>query len=136
MEQTLVFVKPDGVKRHLTGQIMARYEKKGFNILAAELIWPNRKAVEKHYEEHKKKNFFVELVDYIMEGPVFAMILEGEGVIETVRLMHGHKDPKQATPGSIRGDFAHSLTRNIVHASDCPNSAEREIGIWFPGHKR
>lgn len=131
-EQTLVIIKPDGVKRGLIGEVIARYEKRRFEIKSCKVISPDRSIVELHYEEHKEKPFFEELVDYFMEGPVFAMIVEGNEAIEVIRNMNGDKNFKVALPGTIRGDFANSTTRNIVHASDSREAAEREIRIWFP----
>lgn len=131
MEKTLVIIKPDGVKRGLIGEIISRYERKGFKILDAKLIRADRKILEEHYSEHKGKDYFEKLVAYMMEGPVMVMIIEGEDVVEVIRNMNGHKDPKKALPGTIRGDYANSVTKNIVHASDSMESAEREINIWF-----
>lgn len=131
MQKSFVMVKSDGVKRGLIGEIMGRIERKGFSITEAQLVTADRATVEDHYAEHKEKPFFQELVDFILEGPVMAMVVEGENVIEVLRLMVGHRDPREAAPGTIRGDFAHSLTKNIIHASDSVESAEREIKIWF-----
>ncbi|KPU27714.1 nucleoside diphosphate kinase [Caloranaerobacter sp. TR13] len=131
MERTLVIIKPDGVKRGLIGEIISRYERKGFKILDAKLIRADRKILEQHYAEHKGKDFFEKLVAYMMEGPVMVMIIEGEDAIEIIRNMNGHKDPKKALPGTIRGDYANSVTKNIVHASDSIEAAIREINIWF-----
>lgn len=131
MQKSFVMIKSDGVKRGLVGEIVGRFERKGYSIVEASLMSPDRSLVEEHYAEHKEKPFFGELVDYILEGPVMAMVVEGENVIEVIRLMVGDKDPKNATPGTIRGDFANSLTKNIIHASDSVESAEREIKIWF-----
>ncbi len=131
MQKSFVMIKSDGVKRGLVGEIVGRFERKGYSIIEASLMSPDRSLVEEHYAEHKEKPFFGELVDYILEGPVMAMVVEGENVIEVIRLMVGDKDPKNATPGTIRGDFANSLTKNIIHASDSVESAEREIKIWF-----
>jgi len=124
-------IKSDGVKRGLVGEIIGRLERKGYSILEAKLTTPDRITVENHYAEHKEKSFFHELVDFILEGPVMAMVVEGENVIEVIRLMVGDKDPRQASPGTIRGEFANSTTKNIIHASDSVESAEREINIWF-----
>lgn len=132
MERTLVLIKPDGVKRGLIGEIIGRYEKKGFKIREAKLINANKEILEEHYQEHKGREYFDRLIEYMSSGPVMAIILEGENVIEIVRMMNGHKDPTKALSGTIRGDFAYSLTENIVHASDGTDSAEREIKIWFP----
>lgn len=131
MEKTYVMIKPDGVERKLVGEILGRLEKKGFNILDIKMINPTKDIVENHYDEHRGKKFFEELVHFILEGPVVGIIVEGENVIEVVRLMVGNKDPKIALPGTIRGDFANTTTMNLVHASDSIESAEREINIWF-----
>lgn len=131
MDRTLVIIKPDGLVRKLVGEIISRFEKRDFRLVDCKLINANFETVESHYEEHKSRGYFDELVSYIMEGPIFVMVIEGNKVIETVRTMIGNKDPVIAQPGTIRGDFANSITRNIIHASDSPASAEREIGIWF-----
>lgn len=132
MEKTFVMIKPDGVSRGLIGEIIGRIEKKGFHILEAKLTSADLDTVRSHYDEHKDKAFFNELIDFIMEGKVMAMVIEGEDVISILRLMVGDKDPKIALPGTIRGDFAHSTTKNIIHASDSLKSSAREINIWFP----
>lgn len=131
MERTFVMIKPDGVSRRLIGEIIGRIEKKGFNIVEAKLISADLDTVKLHYAEHSEKPFFQELIDFIMEGKVMAMVVEGEDVVSIIRLMVGNKDPKVAQPGTIRGDFAHSTTKNIIHASDSVESANREIDIWF-----
>lgn len=131
MEKSFIMIKPDGVARGLMGEIIGKIERKGFKITKAKLITPDINTVEDHYAEHKEKPFFRELVDFITEGKVMAMEVEGEDVIKVMRLMVGDKDPKIAVPGSIRGDFAHSTTKNIIHASDSIESAKRELGIWF-----
>lgn len=131
MEKTFVMIKTDGVERGLIGEIIGRIEKKGFKIRKAKLFQPTRELVEEHYIEHKEKPFFEELVEYIIRGPVMAMEVEGESVIEIMRIMIGDKDPKKAQPGTIRGDFAYSLTQNIIHGSDSIGSAERELKLWF-----
>ena len=132
MERSFVMIKPDGVSRSLVGEIVGRFEKKGFKIIEASLIQPDIYMINNHYIEHKDKDYFNDLVDFIMEGKVMAMIIEGENVIEVIRIMVGNKDPRCAIPGSIRGDFANTTTRNIVHASDSIDSSNREIKIWFP----
>lgn len=131
MQRSFVMVKSDGVARGLVGEIVGRIERKGFKIVEAKLTVADRATVEEHYAEHKEKPFFGELVDFILEGPVMGMVVEGENVIEVIRLMVGDKDPRNAIPGTIRGDFANSTTKNIIHASDSVESAEREIKIWF-----
>ena len=132
MERSLVLIKPDGVERRLVGQIISIYERKGLNITALKLVKPSREIAETHYVEHKDKPFFSELVNYLTRGMVCAMIIEGPNVIETVRKINGATDPAQAEMGTIRGQYALSKSENIVHASDSPESAEREINIWFP----
>ena len=131
MEKTFVMIKPDGVERKLVGEIIGRIEKKGFNILDIKMINPTKEIVEQHYDEHKEKPFFEELVDFILQGPVVGIIVEGENVIEVIRLMVGDKNPKYALPGTIRGDFANTTTMNLVHASDSVESSDRELNIWF-----
>lgn len=131
MEKSFIMIKPDGVDRGLMGDIISRIERKGFKITKAKLIIPDISTVEKHYIEHKEKPFFRELVNFITEGGVMVMEVEGEDVIKIMRLMVGDKDPKIATPGTIRGDFAHSKTKNIIHASDSLEASKRELDIWF-----
>lgn len=131
MERTFVMIKPDGVQRGLVGEIIRRYEQKGFKIVAMKLMQVTRELAEKHYAEHKGKPFFEGLVSYITSGPVVAMVLEGKGVIAAVRAMNGATNPAQAAPGTIRGDLAIEVGRNVVHGSDSPESAEREIAIYF-----
>ncbi|ADL08386.1 nucleoside-diphosphate kinase [Thermosediminibacter oceani] len=132
MERTFVMIKPDGVKRGLVGTILQRYEQKGLTLVAAKLLTVSRQLAEEHYREHSSKPFFRELVDYITSGPVFAMVLEGENAIKLVRLLNGATKVEEALPGTIRGDFATSTTHNLVHASDSPENARREINLWFP----
>ncbi|MBB6219043.1 nucleoside-diphosphate kinase [Anaerosolibacter carboniphilus] len=132
MERTLVIIKPDGVARHLVGEIINRYERKDFKLLAAKLIAADALLLENHYAEHKGRAYFQELIDYMSEGPIMVMAWAGASVVEIIRLMNGDKHPSKASPGTIRGDYAHDLTKNIVHASDSPETAEREIAIWFP----
>lgn len=132
MQKSFVMIKPDGVSRGLIGEIIGRIEKKGFKIIEAKLINADLDTAKSHYEEHKDKPFFNELIEFIIEGKVMAIVVEGEEVISIIRLMVGDKDPKIAQPGTIRGDFAHSTTKNIIHASDSLDSSTREIKIWFP----
>lgn len=132
MERTFIMIKPDGVSRGLIGEIIGRIEKKGFKIIEAGLRSADLETVKLHYDEHKEKPFFQELIDFIMEDKVMPMVIEGDDVVSILRLMVGNKDPKVAQPGTIRGDFAHSTTKNIIHASDSIESANREINIWFP----
>ncbi|WLV23442.1 nucleoside-diphosphate kinase [Aciduricibacillus chroicocephali] len=131
MEKTFLMVKPDGVQRNLTGEIVQRFEKKGFKLVGAKLMQISNELAEQHYGEHKERPFFGELVDFITSGPVFAMVWEGEGVILTAREMMGKTNPAEAAPGTIRGDFAVTVGKNIIHGSDSAESAEREIGLFF-----
>lgn len=131
MERTYVMVKPDGVQRNLVGEIVARYEKKGFKIAGMKLIQLTPAIAEAHYAEHVGKPFFPGLLEYITSGPVVAMVLEGAGVVAAVRAMNGATNPASAAPGTIRGDMAVEVGRNIVHASDSVESANREIAIYF-----
>ncbi|MEH7125300.1 nucleoside-diphosphate kinase [Bacillus sp. JJ1532] len=131
MEKTFLMVKPDGVQRNLIGEIVARFEKKGFQLVGGKLMSISKELAEQHYGEHKERPFFGELVDFITSGPVFAMVWEGENVIATARQMMGATNPKDSAPGTIRGDFAATVGKNIIHGSDSPESAEREIGLFF-----
>ncbi len=131
MEKTFLMVKPDGVQRNLIGEIVSRFEAKGFQLVGAKLMNVSRELAEQHYAEHKERPFFGELVDFITSGPVFAMVWQGNNVIATARNMMGKTNPADAAPGTIRGDFATSVGMNIIHGSDSPESAEREIGLWF-----
>ncbi|WP_338749685.1 nucleoside-diphosphate kinase [Bacillus sp. FJAT-52991] len=131
MEKTYLMVKPDGVQRGLIGEIVARFEKKGFQLVGAKLMSVSKETAEQHYAEHKERPFFGELVDFITSSPVFAMVWEGENVIATARQMMGATNPKDAAPGTIRGDFGITVGKNIIHGSDSPESAEREIAIFF-----
>jgi nucleoside-diphosphate kinase len=135
-ERTLVLVKPDAVRRALTGEIVARFERRGLAIKAARLLRVDRSLAEEHYAEHTEKPFFGELVDFITSGPTMALVLEGAGAIATVRTTMGATNPADAAPGTIRGDFSLSMPDNLVHGSDSPESAEREIGLWFPDESR
>ncbi|KAA0550263.1 nucleoside-diphosphate kinase [Bacillus sp. BGMRC 2118] len=131
MEKTFLMVKPDGVQRNLIGEIVSRFEKKGFKLVGAKLMNIPTELAETHYGEHKERPFFGELVSFITSGPVFAMVWEGENVISTARLMMGATNPKESAPGTIRGDFAVTVGKNIIHGSDSPESAEREINLFF-----
>ncbi|AYC29388.1 nucleoside-diphosphate kinase [Paenisporosarcina cavernae] len=131
MERTFLMVKPDGVQRNMIGEIVARFEKKGFHLVGAKLMQISPELAGEHYGEHKERPFFGELVDFITSGPVFAMVWEGENVISTARLMMGATNPKESAPGTIRGDFAVTVGKNIIHGSDSPESAVREIGLFF-----
>ena len=131
MERTFIMIKSDGVARGLMGEIIRRIERKGFKITRAQLLSPPRELVEKHYEEHRGKPFFEELVDYILEGPVMAMEVQGNDVMAVMRSIMGDKDPLKAIPGTIRGDYANTVTRNLIHGSDSIEHAERELTLWF-----
>ncbi len=132
IEETLVLVKPDGVKKHICGEIIARFERKGLSIKAIKMIQVPEELAKKHYAEHEGKGFFKDLIDFITSGPVLAMVIEGENAVAAGRQINGATDPLKAVPGSIRGDFATSIDENVVHASDAPETAAREIGLWFP----
>jgi len=131
-ERTLILVKPDAFARNLTGEIIARFERKGLKLAALKLETISRETAEKHYAEHDGKPFFGELVDFITSGPLVALVLEGESAVEAARQLIGATNPLQSAPGSIRGDFATSIGANMVHGSDSTESAAREIGIFFP----
>lgn len=131
MEKTFLMVKPDGVQRNLIGEIVQRFEKKGFKLVGAKLMNISTELAEKHYGEHKEKPFFGELVEFITSGPVFAMVWEGENVIATARNMMGTTNPTKAAPGTVRGDYGMTVGKNIIHGSDSPESAEREINLFF-----
>ncbi|MFC4410963.1 nucleoside-diphosphate kinase [Chungangia koreensis] len=131
MERTFLMVKPDGVQRNVIGEIVSRFENKGFKLVGAKLMQIPTELAEQHYGEHKERPFFGELVDFITSGPVFAMVWEGENVISTARLMMGATNPKESAPGTIRGDYAVTVGKNIIHGSDSPESSAREIGLFF-----
>jgi nucleoside-diphosphate kinase len=131
-ERTLVLVKPDGVARGLVGEVISRLEAKGLRLVAAELRTLTREVAETHYAEHRERPFFASLVEFITGGPLMALVVEGPRAIEAFRALAGATDPVKATPGTVRGDFALEISQNIVHGSDSPESAEREIKIFFP----
>jgi nucleoside-diphosphate kinase len=131
MEKTFLMVKPDGVQRNLIGEIVSRFEKKGFQLVGGKLMSISQELAEEHYGEHKERPFFGELVDFITSGPVFAMVWQGENVISTARQMMGSTNPKDAAPGTIRGDFGITVGKNVIHGSDSPESAVREIDLFF-----
>ncbi|CUA79495.1 nucleoside-diphosphate kinase [Anoxybacillus suryakundensis] len=131
MERTFLMVKPDGVQRGVIGDIVARFERKGFQLVGAKLMRVSRELAEQHYAEHKERPFFGELVEFITSGPVFAMVWEGENVIATARQMMGKTNPQEALPGTIRGDFGLTVGKNIIHGSDSKESAAREIQLFF-----
>ena len=131
-DRTLILVKPDAFERGLTGEVIARFERKGLQLVALKLMQVDVRLAETHYAEHKSKPFFPELVEFITRSPLVAIVLEGEGAVEAARQVIGATNPIEAAPGSIRGDFATEITFNLVHGSDSASSAEREIGIFFP----
>ncbi|MBU6079515.1 MULTISPECIES: nucleoside-diphosphate kinase [Allobacillus] len=131
MERTFVMVKPDGVQRNLVGDIVSRFENKGFKLAGAKLMQISQNLAETHYGEHSDKPFFGELVNFITSGPVFAMVWEGENVIATARKMMGATNPKDADVATIRGDFGLTVGKNIIHGSDSEESAKREIELFF-----
>ena len=133
MEQTLVLVKGDGVRRRLIGEILRRIENKGLDIREMRLMDVSRELAEEHYAEHREKPFFGELVEFITTTPVVAMRVEGEGAIKVVRKLMGATNPAEAAPGTIRGDLALSMPDNLVHGSDSPESAEKELKLFFGG---
>jgi nucleoside-diphosphate kinase len=137
MERTLILVKPDGVRRGLVGEVISRIESKGYQITDLKLMNPARALLEEHYAEHKGKPFFEPLVEFMLSGPIVAMVAEGERVIEGFRSLAGVTDPTVAAPGTIRGDLARDqgtkVVQNLVHGSDSPESANREIAIFFGG---
>lgn len=131
-ERTLVLIKPDGVERGLIGEVLSRIERKGFAIVALELRVLERAIAEEHYGEHKDKPFFTDLVDFITGGPLVAAVIEGPEAIASWRTMMGATNPANAAPGTIRGDLATETQMNVTHGSDSPESAAREIGLFFP----
>ena len=131
VERTLVLIKPDAVQRKLAGEILARFEARGLEIREGKLVTASRELGEEHYAEHREKPFFGELVEFITSAPTLALALEGEGAIATVRRTMGATNPADSEPGSIRGDYALSMPDNLVHGSDSPESAQRELGLWF-----
>ena len=132
-ERTLVLVKPDGVARGLVGEVLGRIERKGYRLVAVDLRTLDRETAKAHYAEHAEKPFFGELVAFITSGPLLAAVVEGPDVIEAWRSMMGATNPVKAAPGTIRGDLASLTTENIAHGSDSPESAAREIALFFPG---
>ena len=131
MEQTLILCKGDAVQRGLVGDIVTRFERRGYVLVAMKLLRVSEALAKQHYAEHEGKPFFKPLVDYITSSPVVAMVISGEKAIEGCRQLIGATDPGKAAPGTIRADLAQTIGRNLVHGSDSPQSAEREIGIWF-----
>jgi len=132
MERTLILIKPDAFSRNLSGEIIARFERKGLRLAAMTLMTMSRELAAKHYAEHEGKGFYDELVTFITSGPLVAMVLEGEQAVGAARQVIGATDPLQATTGSIRGDFAIEVGQNMVHGSDSPESGAREVALFFP----
>ena len=132
-ERTLVLVKPDAVRRGLIGEILGRYERRGLRVVAMDLRVIDSALADAHYAEHVDKSFYPPLREFITGGPLVALVLEGDSAIDVVRAMNGATDARKATPGTVRGDLALSTSENLVHASDSPESAKREIDLWFPG---
>jgi nucleoside-diphosphate kinase len=130
-ETTLVLIKPDAVARGLIAEILGRFERRGFRLRGLRLLVLERSAAESHYAEHRERPFFGELVDFITSGPIVALALEGNDAISTVRTMMGETHPTNSAPGTIRGDLALELAENVVHGSDSPESAERELALFF-----
>jgi nucleoside-diphosphate kinase len=132
MDRTLILVKPDAFERGLTGEVIARFERKGLRIAALKLMRMERELAERHYEEHVDKPFFGDLVEFITSGPLVAMVLVGHEAVVAARQIIGATNPLEASPGSIRGDYALEVQTNLVHGSDSPESSAREVGLFFP----
>ncbi|MCA1737026.1 MAG: nucleoside-diphosphate kinase [Actinobacteria bacterium] len=132
MERTFIMVKPDGVRRGLVGEVIARFERKGLVLGQIQLLSIDEELARRHYAEHVEKSFFPDLLEFILSGPVVAMEWTGESAVSVARTLMGATDPKKADPGTIRGDFGLAVTENMVHGSDSPESAERELHIFFP----
>lgn len=130
-ERTLVLIKPDGVQRQLIGRILARYEERGLKVVGLKLVVTSRELAERHYAAHSERPFFGSLVDFITSSPLVALALQGPNAIAVVRAINGATRPHEAAPGTIRGDFALETAQNIVHASDGPEAAVTELGLWF-----
>jgi len=131
VEKSFIMIKPDGVQRGLVGDIISRFETKGFKLVGLKQMEVSRKLAESHYAVHKERPFFKGLVDYIISAPVVAMVWEGEGVIASARKLIGATNPLESEPGTIRGDYGITIGRNIIHGSDAPETAESEIKLWF-----
>eukprot|EP00612_Vaucheria_litorea_P002926 CAMPEP_0171461706 /NCGR_PEP_ID=MMETSP0945-20130129/6045_1 /TAXON_ID=109269 /ORGANISM="Vaucheria litorea, Strain CCMP2940" /LENGTH=156 /DNA_ID=CAMNT_0011988103 /DNA_START=261 /DNA_END=731 /DNA_ORIENTATION=- len=130
-ERSFIAIKPDGVQRGLVSEVIARFEKKGYKLVAMKMVWPSREMAAKHYDDLKERPFFPALVKYFSSGPIVAMVWEGPGVILTGRKILGATNPNAADIGTLRGDFCLTMGRNIIHGSDGPDSAKHEIGMWF-----
>lgn len=131
MERTFIAIKPDGVQRALVGEIISRFEQKGFTLVGLKLMQVSKELAETHYAVHKERPFFGSLVEFITSGPVVAMVWEGDGVIAAARKLIGSTNPLEAEPGTIRGDFGANIGRNLIHGSDAPETAQQEISLWF-----
>ena len=131
LERTFIAIKPDGVQRGLIGEILGRFERKGFKLIGLKQLIPSRELAEKHYGVHRERPFFAGLVDFITSGPVVAMVWEGDGVIASARNLIGATKPLEANPGTIRGDLAVNIGRNVIHGSDASETAAFEISLWF-----
>jgi nucleoside-diphosphate kinase len=132
MERTLILVKPDAFARGLSGEIISRFERKGLTMLCARLLTVSEQLAQQHYAEHEGKPFFGELVDFITSGPLLALVFEGDYAVAAARQVIGATDPLEASPGSVRGDFAREVGQNLVHGSDSPESGAREVALFFP----
>ncbi|XP_008313109.1 nucleoside diphosphate kinase-like [Cynoglossus semilaevis] len=130
-ERTFIAIKPDGVQRGLIGEIIKRFEQKGFKLVAMKMVHPCQDLLQQHYADLKEKPFFPSLIEYMSSGPVVAMVWEGKGAVKTGRVMLGETDPANSKPGTIRGDFCIVVDRNIIHGSDSVESAKKEISLWF-----
>jgi nucleoside-diphosphate kinase len=131
MERTFLAIKPDGVQRGLVGEIISRFETKGFTLVGLKFLQPTKELAESHYAVHKERPFFPGLVEFITSGPIVAMVWEGDGVIASARKMIGATKPLESEPGTIRGDLGINVGRNIIHGSDAPETAQNEIALWF-----
>lgn len=131
MERTFIMVKPDGVQRNIVGEVIKRFESKGFKLVGLKLLSVSRDLAEKHYGVHRERPFFAGLVDFIISAPVVAMVWEGEGVVASARKIIGATNPLTAEPGTIRGDFGINIGRNLIHGSDAIETAQNEIALWF-----
>jgi nucleoside-diphosphate kinase len=131
VERTFIAIKPDGVQRNLVGEIIKRFETKGFTLVGLKMLQPSQELAEQHYGVHRERPFFKGLVEFITSGPLVAMVWEGEGVVAAGRLMIGATNPLTSNPGTIRGDFGVSIGRNIIHGSDAVETAQSEIALWF-----
>lgn len=132
VETTLVLIKPGGVSRNLIGEITKRIEQRNLKVVGLKLIQAPRETVEAHYDEHRERPFFGSVVDYLCSGPVVAIAVQGENAVKAIRAMMGATNPLEATPGTVRGDFALSIDDNLTHSSSDPEAAARELGLWFP----